>query len=293
MHLLTGILPALLTPFDSKGAVDEKALRALVDRNIKAGVQGFYVCGSTGESFLMSHEERRRVLEIVMSEVADRVSVICHVGAIGTDLSVALGRHAVAQGVDAISSLPPFYYKFSAREIVDYYLDLARETDSRLIPYNIPSLSGVSLSEDLIAELRKDSRVIGVKFTSNDLFQLERMRHHDPKLIIYNGFDEMFLAGLTMGAWGAIGSTFNFMADKFLAIKKAFDARDLPAAFRIQEEANTVIAALVKTGSVFAAEKYVLSLLGCPVGECRRPFKPLSEEHKKMLQEMAEKHLMA
>jgi N-acetylneuraminate lyase len=292
MHMLTGILPALLTPFDARGAIDEKALRALVDRNIKAGVQGFYVCGSTGESFLMSHEERKRVLEIVMSEVAGRVAVICHVGAIGTDLSIGLGKHAVAQGVDAISSLPPFYYKFSAREIIDYYLELARETDSRLIPYNIPSLSGVSLSEDLVAELRRDSRVIGIKFTSNDLYQLERMRHHDPKLIIYNGFDEMFLAGLSMGAWGAIGSTFNFMADKFLAIKKAFDGKDMGAAFRLQEEANTVLEALIKTGSVFAAEKYVLSVLGCPVGECRRPFKPLSDDNKRMLREMAEKHLM-
>jgi len=285
MHSLTGIFPALLTPFDAKGAVDEKALRALVDRNIKAGVQGFYVCGSTGEAFLLSHEERKRVLEIVVSEVAGRVSIICHAGAIGTDLSVDLGKHAVSQGVDAVSSLPPFYYKFSAREIIDYYLDLARETGARIIPYNIPSLSGVALTEEIITELRRDPRVIGVKFTSNDFYQLERMRSHDPKLIIYNGFDEMFLSGLVMGADGAIGSTFNFMADKFLAIKKAYDAGDLATARRIQGEANGILAALIKTGSVFLAEKYVLSLLGCPIGESRRPFKPLSEDSRTLLKD--------
>lgn len=291
MKSMKGIFPALLTPFDAERRVDERALRQLVSVNVGRGVTGFYVCGSTSESFLLSLDERKRILEIVASETAGRAVIICHVGAIGTDLSVDLGRHAVASGADAISSIPPFYYRFSDDEIVGYYSDLVEKVGAPLIPYNFPVLSGVTLSGDLLRRLRVDPRVIGVKFTSNDLYQLERIKKNDPDLIVYNGYDEIFLGALAMGAEGAIGSTFNFMPEKFIGIRKHFEEGNFKAAHKLQEEANDIIEALKNTGKLLNAHKYILELQGIPFGECRRPFLPLTKDDKVKLEAVAQKYL--
>jgi N-acetylneuraminate lyase len=293
MKSMRGIFPALLTPFDAEGRVDERALRQLVSVNVGHGVTGFYVCGSTAESFLLNLDERKRILEIVVSETAGRAVIICHVGAIGTDLSVDLGKHAVASGADAISSIPPFYYKFSDDEIVGYYSDLVERVGAPLIPYNFPALSGVTLSGDLLRRLRVDTRVIGVKFTSNDLYQLERVKKNDPDLIVYNGYDEIFLGALAMGADGAIGSTFNFMPQIFIGIRKHFTEGDLPAARALQEEANDMIEALKDTGKLLNAHKYILELQGIPFGECRRPFMPLTKDDKINLEAALKKLMQA
>jgi N-acetylneuraminate lyase len=223
--------------------------------------------------------------------VAGRVSVVCHIGAIGTEFSLDLARHAAANGADAISSIPPFYYKFSGEEVVAYYRDIADAIELPLIPYNFPALSGVTLTGALMRQLREHKRIVGLKFTSNDLFQLERMKKEDPELIIYNGFDELFLAGLAMGADGAIGSTYNFMPEKFLGIRKCVLAGDIAGARVLQDQANEVIQALIATGKLLNAHKYLMDLQGIPCGECRRPFLPLTGADKANLESVARRLL--
>lgn len=293
MRTLEGIFPALLTPFDGRNVVDHEALGRLVDALVKRGVQGFYVCGSTGEAFLLSLEERKAVLETVVKANGGRAAVICHVGAIGTDLSLELARHAAGAGVDAISSIPPFYYKFSPDEVAGFYLDLAEGAGVPVIPYNFPALSGVTLTKELMGRLRSHPLIVGVKFTSNDLFQLEQMKREDPELLVFNGFDEIFLAGLSMGADGAIGSTFNFMPEKFLAIRAAFAAGDMGRARAEQAVANEVIQALIGTGKLLAAQKYLVELQGIPFGGCRKPFVGLTEADRASLRAVAERCLGA
>jgi N-acetylneuraminate lyase len=280
---LTGLFTALLTPFDTEGNVKESSLRQLVSANIESGVDGFYVCGSTGEAFLLSIEERKQVLSIVMDESCGRAQILCHVGAIGTDLTIELGRDAESKGVDAVSSIPPFYYKFSREEYIHYYLDLADAINLPLIPYNFPALSGVTLTGEMMEILREHRNIIGVKFTSNDLYQLETMRSNDPELIIYNGLDEIFLAGLSMGADGAIGSTFNFMAEKFRHIQNAFGSGDMDRAWKLQHEANEIIRALHATGKLLNAHKYIIEKKGIDFGVCRRPFLPLTTDDKRRI----------
>ncbi len=291
MKSLQGIFPALLTPFDKNGKIIETSLRAIVERNLKAGVNGFYVCGSTGEAFLLSMEERKRVVEIVIDAVNGKAAVICHIGAIGTDHAIELGKHAVQAGVDAVSSIPPFYYKFSSDEIMNYYIDIWEALKTKIIPYNFPSFSGVTLTPDMIKEMGKKADIAGIKFTSNDLFQLERMKKEAPDLLVYNGFDEIFLAGLVMGAEGAIGSTFNVMADKFIGIWRAFSGGNITEAKSIQAIANEVIEALIQTHSMFNAEKYLLELEGIEMGEARKPFAPLTDEAKDSLKKVYNKYL--
>lgn len=291
MKPLAGLFAALLTPFDEEGKINEQALRQLTAKNIEKGISGFYVCGSTAEAFLLSFEERKRILETVLDETAGKVKVICHIGAISTDFSIKLGHHAQETGADAVSSIPPFYYKFSVDELIGYYTDIADSIQLPLIPYNFPGLSGVSLTSEMMSRLREHKNIIGVKFTSNDLYQLEGMKNDDPDLLIYNGLDEIFLAGLSMGADGAIGSTFNFMPEKYINIQKAYKQGDMRKAAELQTDANEVIRVLLKTGKLLNAQKYVLEKQHIQSGMCRRPFLPLTEDDKRLVDEVFEQRL--
>ena len=288
---LKGIFPALMTPF-SDGKIDFHALKKLVEVNIQKGVSGFYVCGSTGEAFLLTIEERQEILETVCDQANGRVSVIAHIGAISTDLTIELGKHAISlNGVDAVSSIPPFYYNFSQEEVIAYYLDIAEALEYPVIPYNFPNLSNFTLTPEILKILRRNKNIIGVKFTSNNFYELERMKKNDPNLIIFNGFDEMYLAGLAMGVDGAIGSTFNFMAEKYIDINKYFSEGKIDLARKLQSEANEILEALFNTRCFMAAEKYMIELMGIPFGVPRKPFAEIDDKEKKMLSEIAATHL--
>ena len=274
-----GIFPALLTPFDKNDNVNTKVLEELVEYNLKKGVDGFYVGGSTAEAFLLTNEERLLVMKTVAEKAAGKCVLIAHVGCISTEQAIQLAKAAQEMGYDAVSSVAPFYYKFSFDEIKKYYFDIANAVDLPILIYNFPAFSGVNLTVNQIKEFLNDDRFIGVKHTSNDYFALEQFKAAFPDKVVYNGYDEMFLAGLSMGADGAIGSTFNFMAEKFIQIRKLVAQNDLVGAQKVQRDANAIIQALCKVG-VMQGEKAVLDALGFDFGPARAPFAPLTEAQK-------------
>ena len=282
MKDISGIFPALVTPFTKNDKISEKALRSIVKKNIAEGVSGFYVGGSTGEAFMLSLDERKEILEIVKDEANDECIIIAHIGNIGTGHAIELAKHARIVGADVISSIPPFYYKFSFEEIKQYYFDIIAETGMPMIVYNFPALSGVELTADRVNALYANPKVIGIKHTSQNLFQVERMKNENKNLIVLNGHDEVFLAGLNMGADGAIGSTFNFMAEKFVKIHKLFNENRIKEAQIVQKEANDIISTIIPIG-VNQSIKYLLSLDGIECGVCRRPFREITDEEKIIL----------
>jgi N-acetylneuraminate lyase len=287
MKKVGGIIPALVTPFVTGGGVDLQAMSRLIGRLLDQGVGGFYLCGSTAECHLMSPEERKRVVEAAAKVVDGRVPLIIHVGTISTDIATDLARHAAASGADYVSAIPPFYYKFSLEEIKDYYRAIADAAGVPLFIYNFPALTGVAIGADNAADLLGDERVAGVKHTSQDLFQLQQMKSRFPQLILLNGFDEALLGGLSMGADGAIGSTYNFMAPRYIRLLAAFRAGDLPLASKLQAEANAIIKVLLDVG-VYPGIKHILKRQGFDVGECRRPFRPLTADEKSRLDEISD-----
>lgn len=285
-----GIFPALLTPFDENDDVNTKVLCQLIDYNLEKGVQGFYVGGSTAEAFLLSEEERLLVMKTVSEHVAGRCTLIAHVGCISTKQSIKLAQAAKTLGYDAISAVAPFYYKFSFKEIKKFYYEIVEAVDLPMIIYNFPAFSGVNLTVDNVKEFLCDDRFLGVKHTSSDYFALEQFKALFPDKLLYNGYDETFLAGLSMGADGAIGSTFNLMAEKFIQIREAFIREDMKTAQGIQKEANVIIQALCKVG-VMQGEKAIMDELGFDFGPARAPFAPLTEEQKKELCDVAMPYL--
>ena len=133
-----------------------------------------------------------------------------------------------------------------------------------------------------MSQFLNDDRFIGIKFTSNDFFTLEQAKATFPNKLVYNGYDEMIMSGLAMGADGAIGSTYNFMADKFVKIYNLMKENKIDEAREIQNSANKIITALIKVG-VMQAEKEVLNQLGFDFGICRRPFSEPTEEEKEFI----------
>lgn len=271
-----GIFPALLTPFNTDGKLNEEVLRNLVEFNLKKGVSGFYVCGSTAEAFFLSVEQRKRILETVAEKVAGRCKLIAHIGHIDTLTAIDLAKHAKSVGVDAISSVSPFYYNFSFDEIKHYYFDIVDVAQMPMVVYNFPAFSKVTLTEDNIATFFEDKRFVALKNTSSDFFLMERLAKRYPAKTLFNGYDEMFLSGLASGADGAVGSTFNIMAEKFVLIQSLFKANRIAEAQAAQQKANNIISALCKVG-VMAGEKALLCRLGFDFGLARKPFMNLTE----------------
>lgn len=276
-----GIFTALLTPFDKNGAINEGELARLVDFNVGMGVQGFYVCGSTAEAFLMSTEERKRIMEVVREAAPDK-TLIAHVGSINEREALALADHAEALGYDAVSSVAPFYYKFSFEEIKGYYYRLAERTSLPMLVYHFPAFSGVNMGVSEMKQFLASDRFLGIKYTSNDFFMMEQCKTAFPDKIVYNGFDEMFLCGLSMGADGGIGSTYNVMADKYVRIASLFREGRMEEAQALQREVNRIIAVFCRLG-VMQAEKETLNQMGFALGTCRPPFGELSDEQKRII----------
>ena len=279
---IKGIIPALVTPFDSNEKVDYGVLTELVNRLIDQGVNGFYACGSTAECFLLTDDERKKVMETTIKAADGRVPVIAHIGNIGTEKTAELAKHAEAVGASAVSSVPPFYYKFSFDEIAGYYEGIAKSVDLPLIVYSIPAFSGVEITADNLKTIIDASGAKGLKYTSYNLFELEKIHRRFPDLKIFNGHDEVMLNALPIGIDGAIGSTFNVMAPKYIALKKAYEAGDLSTAAAMQGEINDIIEVMIKAG-VNPSIKYWLSKAGISCGNCRKPFASVSEENAKIL----------
>lgn len=276
-----GIFTALLTPFDKNGKINEKELEKLVKFNLEKGANGFYVCGSTAEAFLLTKEERMQVLDIVR-DAAQGSTLIAHIGSLNEADAAEMGQHAKKIGYDAVSSVAPFYYKFSFDEIKNYYFRLADASALPMLVYHFPAFSGVNMGVGEMSKFLSDDRFLGIKYTSNDFFMMEQCKTAFPEKVLYNGFDEMFLSGLAMGADGGVGSTYNFMADKFVRIRELFEKGEIEQARAVQQEANRIITILCKVG-VMQAEKEVLNQLGFDFGVCRHPFGAPTAEQKELI----------
>ncbi len=286
-----GTYAALVTPYTSNGSVNYDELQKLVRYLIGKGIDGFYVGGSTAEAFLLTEAERKSALEAVVEANGGEKKVICHVGSISTDMAVDFTRHAERVGADAVSAISPFYYKFSEREIVNYYNDIMAATELPMFVYNFPNFSGFSLTEPVLTELERNKNLVGVKFTSSDMFLLEQLKTNHPGLVVWNGFDEMLAAGLMMGADGGIGSTYNCMAPLVHKIYDSFQAGSIADAQNYQVQANHVIKAICKHG-VFASVKTILEFEGFQFNGCRKPFSPMSDQGRAELRQVYEQYIL-
>lgn len=289
---LCGVVPASVTPFGKDGRVDGEALLRLMRWNMGQGADSFFIGGSSAECFLLTHGERLEVFEAA-AELKNEAFLTAHVGAIGTGEAEDFARRAAALGYDAIAATPPFYYGFGSREVYAYYADIAQAAGMPVLIYNFPGNTNrpFDLSDPVTRQLFQSDFILGVKHTNQVVYQMERIRALNSKLVVMNGFDETMVAGLALGADGSIGSTFNFMFPHYNRIFSLFRERRVEEARSLQVKANNIMAALCAAGLI-PAIKYVLARMGMPVGAPRRPFQPLTKAQGDVLEDVLKENLV-
>ena len=267
---INGVIPAMITSFNKDESINKEAIRKTINYLISEKVNGLYITGSTGETFLMSQDEKKQVIEIIVEEVNGRVPVIAHIGSIGTKITTELGQYAEKVGVDALSALPPFYYGFSNDEIFSYYKDISNTTNLPITIYNISHAHLMDL--DMLKRLAAIKNVKGVKYTAPTHFNFNKIKKEvGENFKIYSGMDEMSLSGLISGADGIIGSFYNLMPEMFVDIYAKVKEGNINAAKKIQEKINIIILyALGKSAYPFI--KMGLNWLGIDSGYVRKPF---------------------
>ena len=282
---LTGLIAATYTPFREDGSVNLDLIPAMIDYMIKSGVSGFYVCGSTGEGESMSVEERKQVAQASVSATKGRLPVVVQVGHNSVESACELASHAADIGADAISTLPPTYFKPASVELlVDFIARVSSSApDLPYYYYHIPRMSGVS--PDVVEFMQKACvrvpRFHGIKFSDFFLADLTTcLEFENGRLDVLFGCDEMILGGLAMGAKGAVGSSFGFATPLLLKILAAYEVGKMEEAQGwMAKEARLIRMLNTEPGPYNSCVKQVVwPMLGFEVGPCRVPQGILSEE---------------
>lgn len=281
------LICAIATPMDAVGEVDFDRLAELTNRYIAKGVEGIYCCGSSGEGMLLSTHERERVVATVCAAAGGRVPVVAHVGSLTTRESIRLAASAQTAGACACSMIPPIYYTYRPEAVIAHYRAVMDACDLPMILYNIPQFTGQEFTVDRFAPLLEDPRVIGIKHTSMNLFELERMRARYPDKTYINGFDEIYVPALAAGATGSIGTTVGVQYELFRAARRRFQAGDIAGAMRAQERITAIVSELVAV-DVFPAAKYLAARDAGPLGDCRLPLAPLGPADRRRIDALAQ-----
>ncbi|MEZ5354792.1 MAG: dihydrodipicolinate synthase family protein [Bryobacteraceae bacterium] len=274
-----GILPAIVTPLDSKERFHEQAFSQLCERFYAAGVDGLYVCGQTGEGPDLPSSERKRAAETALRVSPAGKTVIVHVGARSLRQSVDLARHAEKTGAHAISSLPPGA-RYSFEETRNYYRELAASVHIPVLIYYFPALAPNLTHIDQILELAALPNVIGLKFTDSDMFKLWDLVRHGAT--VFMGSDEMLSAGLLMGAHGGIGGTYNVMPPLFVEMYAHARAGRWKQAKNVQDIVNPIVDAILRSPPL-GAIKQMLEWSGIKAGLPVAPRRGLSAEEQAAL----------
>lgn len=275
-----GVIPAFYACYDENGAVSAEGAKALTRHLISKGVKGVYVGGSSGECIYQHPDERKALLEAVMSEAEGKLTVIAHVGCNNTADSVELAAHAESVGVDAIASIPPIYFHLPEHAIARYWNAMSEAApNTEFVIYNIPQLAGTALTMSLLNEMLKNPNVVAVKNSSMPTQDIQMFKdagiaaRGKGNFVVFNGPDEQFVAGRAIGADGGIGGTYAVMPELYNAMHRLVDEGRIAEARAIQYDANRIIYKMCEAhGNLYAVQKELLHrMYGLNLGSVRAP----------------------
>jgi len=218
--MFRGVWPAMFTPVDEHGKLNSKELEKLIELQIRQEVDGFYILGSTGQGFLFNEQERMRIAEESISIINNRLPVMVHVGALNTEESVRLAKHAAKLGADAISSVGPIYYHATVPMALEHYRKIATATNRPFFPYQIGNFKA---TDEFISSLARIPNVGGMKLTTVNLLEISSIYQKGRKdWSLFSGADELLCHAALCGTAGAIGSTYNLLGDTCKLIRQRF-----------------------------------------------------------------------
>jgi N-acetylneuraminate lyase len=292
MKKIEGLVAAAFTPFYEDGSVNKEMIPVLVNKLVDDGLKGVFVCGSNGEGPNMTTEERMLVAEEFVKASKGQLKIIIHVGHNCIAESRILAHHAFEIGVDAISSVAAFYFKPNSVQLLSNCMAEIASAAPELpfYYYHIPHLTGVGM--DMIEFLKLSEKTIpnlaGIKYTSSSINEYQScLNYKDGKFDILFGLDELLLPALSVGAKGAIGSTYTFAAPLYRKTIEAYNSGDLQAARANHAYLVEIVRILLKYPPI-PAQKAIMKMLGYDLGCSRLPLNNLtSEEHNTFYKELS------
>lgn len=237
---LHGIVPALITPLDDGGRVDEASVRSLVEFQVGAGVHGLLVLGSTGEGPLLPVDEKVRLVRATVAAVRGRLPVMVGIAHSSPAESATFARQAHAAGANALVTTPPFYFLSSQNELVSYFRELASRVDLPLITYDVPSAVKTKLAAATVRTLAEDGLIIGIKDSSGDLAGFRDMliaTQHVAGFRALTGSEHYVDAAMLVGGHGGVLGLGSVMPSTYVAIYDAVVAGDWARAGVLQKQA--------------------------------------------------------
>ena len=280
-----GVIPAFYACYGQDGSISAEGVKALTRHLIAKGVKGVYVGGSSGECIYQHPDERKSVLEAVMSEARGKITVIAHVACNNTADSVELAAHAEACGVDAIAAIPPIYFHLPEYAIAGYWNAMsAAAPHTEFVIYNIPQLAGTALTMSLLRTMLQNPNVVAVKNSSMPTQDIQMFKdagiaaRGQNGFVVFNGPDEQFVSGLAMGADGGIGGTYAVMPELFLKMYELVHKGEMDAARALQYQADRIIYKMCEAhGNLYAVQKEILRrMYGLELGGVRAPLPGLA-----------------
>lgn len=291
---LEGLVAASFTPMSDNGEVKTSEIIKYAEFLINQEVAGVFVNGTTGEGSSLTTEERKELLECWVKAVAGRMKVIAHVGSFCLPQSIELATHAQRCGADAIASIAPSFFKPSApKDLIAFFKPIAAAaSELPFYYYNMPSMTGVDLSvEQFLMEGKKEIPTLaGVKFTHNNLMEMGAcISLQGGAFEVLHGYDEILIAGLSLGAVAGVGSTYNYFAPVYRKIMDAMKINDVVTARAYQMKSIEMVKVIIKYGGGVRGGKAIMNLIGIDCGPCRLPIAPFSTQEYESLKSDLEK----
>lgn len=283
-----GIIPAMATPTDEWGNINERALRKLVNHLIAGGVHGLFPVGSQGEFFALTLEQKKKVLQIVIDETGGRVPVYAGTAALTTRETIETTKMARDLGVAAVSILTPFFTNLSQKEVSAYYQAVAQAVpDLPILLYSNPGRTKVPIAVETVAELADVENIIGIKDSSGDMsLTAEYIRvTRGRDFHVLAGRDTLIYATLCYGGSGAITATANIEPRIPVEIYEAFVAGDHRRALEAQYRLAPLRLAF-GLGTFPVVIKEALNMIGIEAGPAILPVGPMSDENRSRLRQV-------
>lgn len=275
--IFEGAATALVTPFNNDYTVDYGALGALVDWQIKEGINGLVVCGTTGEASTLTDEEHREVISYVVKRANGRVPVIAGTGSNDTEYAVDLTRHACDAGADAVLCVTPYYNKSTQAGLIKMFEYIADKSAAPVILYNVPSRTGVNIEPTTYKALAEHDNIVAIKEANGNISKIvETMSYVSGKLDLYCGNDDQIVPLMSLGGKGVISVLSNILPAKTVEMCRKFLSGDVKGSAQIQYDMHFIIDALFSEVNPIPV-KAAVSAIGFGENVLRLPLTQMTE----------------
>ena len=285
MSIFTGAGVAIITPFNEDGSVNYEEFGRIIDDQINGGSDAIIVCGTTGESSTMDHDEHIEVIKYCVEKVAGRVPVIAGSGSNCTREAINISKRAEEVGANGLLCVTPYYNKCTQEGLYQYYKAISDAVNIPIIMYNIPGRTGTTIQPETAVRIAKEVKnVVAIKEASGNISAVAKLAAlADGCIDIYSGNDDQVLPILSLGGKGVISVWSHVAPKKVHDMVYAYLNGDTATATKLQLEAIDVIGALFCEVNPIPV-KAAMNMLGYKAGPVRAPLTELSDAHKELLE---------